>query len=498
MESKNNLQEKMLDEKKNNIYFILSLEKEFNLNEAIISAGDYGYYQFLNIIFLSLVWIVVPSIPMMLPYFRMMPNFICEGNDNILMTCTIQQICDDTIKKINSDSPLKTWVTDFNLYCERSFYFGIMGSSYFFGILFGNLFIAKFTDFYGRRPVLILYLALYLLISILTIFAWTYYIFIIVSFMVGIIYSGTTLCAFVLNFESSSQEKKKLFSTLLSMSYGIGAIIHIIIFFYFKNWVVTMTITSIVTMVILIFTFHLQESPEFLFMKKRYNKMIKVLEYIAECNGKNKELKEYLDSTNMISLKAKSKENNEKIYGIFDIIFLTEQTLTLLVMALNWFIMTMTFYGINFNVSSFGTNPYATGIIVYLSEIIAQIITLFFIEKYGFKSTLCGGYMLSSFMLILVNFTKKKNHDPIYNLIFIFLAKFGISGVNISNYIFTADMFPTLIRVAAMSFCSLMSRFGGISGTILIELTNSSMIIFGISCFFIAILLYNFEKIKNH
>ena len=53
----------------------------FNLNSAIKAAGDYGKYHVINILFLSLVWVIVPSIPIMLPYFKMMPTFMCKNLD---------------------------------------------------------------------------------------------------------------------------------------------------------------------------------------------------------------------------------------------------------------------------------------------------------------------------------------------------------------------------------------------------------------------------------
>jgi MFS family permease len=350
---------------------------------------------------------------------------------------------------------------------------------------------------------LVVYLILYLFTSILTIFAWTYYIFLIVSFIVGVIYSGTSMCAFVLNYESSSKKMKSTFSTILSMSYGMGAIIHILIFYYYKNWIITVTITTILTIILLIFTFHLQESPEFLFVKGRYNEMIEVLKYIATMNGKQNELKEYLKNSTLNKVKIKSKidlkdkhlPHNEKVYGVIDILFLKDQRYILLIMAFNWYVMTLTFYGINFNVTNFGTDPYSTGILIYLSETLSQWLCLYFINIYGFRLTLSGSYLLAAICLIVVNLL---NNEYFFTKIcLIFLAKFGISGVNISNYIFTAELFPFMIRVASMSFCSLMSRIGGMTGTLIIEVNSYSMLLFGSLCLLVSCILYRNQQLKN-
>jgi OCT family organic cation transporter-like MFS transporter 4/5 len=480
-------------------------KRNFNLNDAVKSAGDYGWYQIFNLIYLSFVWIIIPSIPIMLPYFRMMPKFICQSmvpatntTNSTIMTheCTIQEVCDNTITKISADNPLKTWATDFNLFCEKSIYFGFIGSVYFLGILFGSFFLPKFTDKFGRKPVLIFILLAYLVTSAVTLIAWSYAVLFFISFIIGVLFSGTSICAFVLNFESSSSERKLELSTILMMSYSIGAIIHILIFFYFQNWIITVLITSIICIILLILSFHIQESLQFLYSKGRYGEMEKVLEYIAKINSRSEKLKTYLASTDMEYLIKESndriieRENDKKdettLYGIAEILPLKSYRSKLIIMSINWFVMTLTFYGINFNVTNFGTNPYFTGILIYASESIAQLCALYFITVYGCQKTLIGSYLLSFLGLVTMSVI---SHRSSWYLVFLFLSKFGISATTSTNYTYTADIFPIMVRMAAMSFCSLMSRIGGMAGTMIIELTHYAMMGFGLLCLITALLL---------
>jgi MFS family permease len=474
-------------------------EKNFDLNLAIQAAGDYNLYQYLNLIFLSLVWIIVPSISIMLPFFRMMPQRMCQDNVNgVLSTrvCTLEEICDDKIVKIDSDDPLKTWASDFSLYCDSSAYFSSITMIYIIGIIVGNLFISKFTDTFGRKPVLKFHLILYLCTSIFTLFAWNYFVLYIVTFIVGILYAGTTMCAFIINFESSSSERKVQLSTFLSMSLGLGAIAHIVIFYYFKKWYVTVFITSIITIILLCFTYHLQESPEFLYMKHRTKELLAVLRYIARQNGRTQELEAYLDQTDFLFSRTDSYVRYNS-YGIVDIFtFDLDAKLNLLVVSFGWFVMTLTFYGIDFNVGMFGINPYLTGIIVYASEAVSQFLGLLFIRKFGFTYTLCLCYSLSSVCLILLNIyfdTKLYN----LNIWLLILAKFGISALVSTNYIYTADMFDVEIRVASMAFCSLASRLGSIVGSALAGEKNN-MLIQGLLCMANAALVFTVhKKVKN-
>lgn len=530
--------------------------KEFDLDEAIIKCGDFHKYQIFNLTFLSLVWILIPAIPIMLPYFRMIPeyyiqdsnnNYLGNHNNNIFRLATISEICDNSILKMKHEGyQLVTWASNFDLICSKNYYFGIMGSLYFTGILVGNFFISNFTDNFGRKKVIIFLLFLYFLITLLTIFAWNYYVLFFSLFIVGVIYSGTSLCAFVLNFESSSKIRRKAFSVILSMTYGLGAIFHILIFYYFKNWKISIFIMSLLTIIAIYLVSTINESPEYLIEKKDYLKLRKVLINIAKINNKEGSLREYLDLTNFESLidfhnkedkdseinnesmpnqylsvsktdrnnvtKAKNKtiknqssqikaiklkfnSSFNKTFGILELLKLKSQRSALFLMSLNWFFMTMIFYGLNLNITNFETEPYLTGILVYLSESIAQLLSLYFMENFGYKNTLIWSYFISSISFIAIDFLNiKKNF--IIGMILIFISKLGISAVVSTNYTFTADLFDVKVRVASMSFCSLMSRFGGITGTLTIEVTKYAMMIFGILCFVSSFIALKVEKVE--
>jgi len=122
-----------------------------------------------------------------------------------------------------------------------------MGDPYFIGILIRNLFIYHFKDKHGRKKVIFYLLLTYLATTFLTLIAWDNYILFIVIFIMGVIYVGTLMCTFFLNFESSSKPKNKTFSVILSTTYRLVVIIHIFIFYYFHNWKMSILICSILT-----------------------------------------------------------------------------------------------------------------------------------------------------------------------------------------------------------------------------------------------------------
>ncbi len=323
-----------------------------------------------------------------------------------------------------------------------------------------------------------------------------------------------------MNFESSSKSKKKTFSVILSTTYGLGAIFHILVFYHFQNWKISILICSILAVFSIYSVSTIYESPEFLYEKKKYAKLKQVLINISQINQREKYLLKYISRTNLNNLiqekrrtrlEAKSEvlDKEEELdastlsdklstqaYGIFDILKLQDHRFVILLMSLNWFFMTMIFYGLNFNISFFKTDPYVTGILIYLSESIAQLISLYFMENFGYKHTLIGAYIISSLALITIDFIDLSS-NYLLGLILIFISKFGISAVVSTNYTFTADLFDMKIRVASMSFCSVMSRLGGVSGTMIVEATKFAMLTFGLFCFLSSFIILKIEKVEK-
>lgn len=351
-------------------------------------------------------------------------------------------------------------------------------------------------------------------------------------FLIGIIYSGTTMCAFILIFESTSKQYKAILTTIISMSFGIGALFNIFLFWLIGNWRVLLAISSILCLFLICTSYKIQESPEFWYYKKNYILLKDVLEKIAKMNNREKEFREYIeinqsieeknineffyDEKDMQKIIIESNENfieskNENIDALA-ICFISKYKFKILIMAINWFSMTLTFYGINFSLNNFGMNVFLTGLIVYSSEIIAQFLSMFLIIKIGDKKSIITSYLFSALSLIILQLINSKsffgsinintfqsptNYFSVFSLLkilLIFSAKFGISSINNLNYIYTGRIFDTDSRMGAMSFCKIVSRLGAVSSTLLIEITDYSMVIFGFFCILSAFLINVYGK----
>ena len=68
---------------------------------------------------------------------------------------------DDTLNQFHkldpdSDENLSNWIEQYDLTCASSEERGLIGTSFFFGIVVGCLSLPKLSDRYGRKPITII------------------------------------------------------------------------------------------------------------------------------------------------------------------------------------------------------------------------------------------------------------------------------------------------------------------------------------------------------
>lgn len=125
-----------------------------------------------------------------------------------------------------------------------------------------------------------------------------------------------------------------------------------------------------------------------------------------------------------------------------------------------------------------GSDIFVSFILTALIEIPSYIFCVFVMDYWGRKPIFVSALFLTgaaaipaAFMdegttrttlaLVGTTFSKKRrlNFPPILN----FLGKFGASASFSIVYLYTAELYPTVVRSTAVGMCSMMARIGGIA-----------------------------------
>lgn len=123
--------------------------------------------------------------------------------------------------------------------------------------------------------------------------------------------------------------------------------------------------------------------------------------------------------------------------------------------------------------------------IVRIVEFPAYIAGIFFMDKVGRRPTLSGGLILSGIACLITGVVPegktiaKTNNDSTWwnktilldpaaiRVTFSMIGKLFMSCVMATVYSYTADLFPTPARSAAVGLCSTSGRIGGIMAPII-------------------------------
>merc|ERR1711997_546082 len=142
-------------------------------------------------------------------------------------------------------------------------------------------------------------------------------------------------------------------------------------------------------------------------------------------------------------------------------------------MFYQWFAVTMCYYGLTFASTSLGGDPHTNYLLGVCIEIPAYIFCIFVMDCWGRRPILSFCQAVSGVACIICGLLQGTD-DPGLKGLQIFLSligKFGASASFAIVYVYTAEMFPTVIRNQAVGTCSLVARIGGIT-SLLLDLLN--------------------------
>lgn len=434
------------------------------MNAAFEAAGSFNKFQ-------KIVCYLVISLAIMnaiqcisYPFLTSQPEFLCRDKSNIVedyYECHNKELCKNELfdYKINREKSLNNISLEFDLYCERGIYVGIIGTSFFIGGIFGSFLLSPIPDKYGRSGIYKILLTASLLLNLNMLLSFSVYHVIITNFIAGFVYYSTSMVTFIVTEYLPQSASGKV----ISLTSSIDPLTGIFITFYFKyvnNWRLLFGLASIYSLILsLVVNFYFLESPRWLNSKNRVKESIEILKQIADINGNKKSFDNFLKQNSQL---IKGDENLKEIkttYTLFQILQLKSQRLNIICLAYLWFCCGLLYYGLVMNLEHLGGNIFLNGIVLFIGEISSELSTGVLADHYGriliFKVCgLIGGISFIIWELI--------GGDNWFRVILVFMTSFGFSGIYNLIYIYSPEIFPTSIRSTVLGFLFLVNRFGAI------------------------------------
>uniref|UniRef100_A0A667ZEM3 Si:dkey-119m7.4 n=1 Tax=Myripristis murdjan TaxID=586833 RepID=A0A667ZEM3_9TELE len=361
-----------------------------------------------------------------------------------------------------------TIVTEWDLVCDSANLNNIGSSIYMFGLLVGAVMFGSLADKYGRRSIILIGLAIQSIFGVGAAFAPNFYIYILLRFMVGTSVSGVIMNAFVLGTEWTGSKERMLAGIITDYFFGFGYIFLAGVAYLIRDWRKLQLAISAPGFLFIFYIWVLPESARWLMANNRKEEAWELIRKVARVNGK--QLTEDLEIWEVRLEKRK--------HTVLDLVRTPKMRKQSLIVFYLWFVNVLVYYGLSLNISDFGMNIYLTQMIFGLVEMPARTITLF---------TLNRSRKFSQLAFLAVGDAKHLSFPPELSMIKTALAmvgKFGITASLSIIYVYSAEVFPTVIRQNGIGIGSMCARAGGVLAPIIYLLSGISkqapMVLFGL------------------
>lgn len=438
--------------------------------------GEFGRWQLKHFILTSLAWALEAFHTMVMIFADREPDW----------TCVAGAACDGGggLCGLPAESwewvggPSGSTISDWGLICGDKFKVGLVQAVFFAGCMIGAGIFGHLSDSsLGRKGSLRVVCALNAIFGCLTALSPNYWIYVLLRLLTGFSTGGVGLCAFVLATEPIGPTKRGTagMSTFYFFSGGIAFLSAIA--YIFQTWRYLYIASSIPSFlyIILVLPF-VTESPRWYLVRGRVSEAMKIMSTIASSNGKHLPDgvilaldEEASEKTNqgsghdVVACNNQHEENKDALVGsIVDVIRSPITRLRLfLAVALN-FAASVVYYGLSLNVVNLETNLYMNVVLNSVAEMPAFTITAVLLDRFGRKPLTVGTMWFSGLFCLIGSLVRNVGVWKVVRMVCGVLGIFGMAGTYNLLFIYTAELFPTVVRNAALGCTTQASQMGAI------------------------------------
>uniref|UniRef100_UPI00398EFC79 solute carrier family 22 member 15-like isoform X4 n=1 Tax=Pristiophorus japonicus TaxID=55135 RepID=UPI00398EFC79 len=402
-----------------------------DVDGALLSVGEFGRYQKQLTCTFVLLQIYVACQSMLIVLVGAQPEYKIN-------TVEVPSTHEELVKHVIFEEDFTSIATEWYLIRREAYKVNLAGSLFFVGLLIGNILFGPLSDRFGRKPIFLTGLFFDVVFGFLTAIAPNYEIFAMTRLLVGLVNGGMSLVAFVLTQEFVGKSYWALTGSLTNLVFAVGIAAFSVIGYYIRDWRTLAAVANCPGVLFFLLFITVPESPRWLYSQGRTEEAEEVLQYIAQRNGNEKTFVQ-------LNPCAGTTKIGRPAHGVMDLV-------------------------------RHPTLRWRTAILMYVWS--------------GRRKTMAAFLLFAGVACISTMFLPRLPAD--FNMGFLvnvtslaLCGKLAVSAAFNIVYVFTAELYPTVIRNAGLGICSMSCRVGGILAPFVPSLKslNPSMpfIVFGIA-----------------
>lgn len=364
--------------------------------------------------------------------------------------------CEDgwTYKMLERTSSI---ISDWNMVCDQRSLKEMSQTVYMGGVLVGAVIFGTLSDRYGRRMLLIISHLLMAVCGTCTAFSTSFSLFCLFRFGCGMALSGQGLNTFSLIVEWIPTRVRTVIGTLTSYCYTLGQLIFALIAYFVRDWRWLTLAVSLPYYAFFLVSWWIHESSRWLVLNNQTEKSIRNLKSVARINGRHEEGEK-------INLKMVQESMNKEMscskgsYTVLDIFRTPTMRKMSLSLAAVWLSTSFAYYGLAMDLQKFGVDIYLIQVIFGCADIPAKIVITVTMTYWGRRSSQAGALIFAG-LCIMVNLLVPHDKHIIRTTLAV-IGKGFLAASFSCCYLYTGELYPTIIRQNGMGFVSMMARIG--------------------------------------
>ncbi|EPY76689.1 solute carrier family 22 member 7 isoform X2 [Camelus dromedarius] len=349
-----------------------------------------------------------------------------------------------------------TIATEWDLVCEQKGLNRASSTFFFAGVLVGAVAFGYLSDRFGRRRLLLVAYVSALVLGLASAASVSYTMFAITRTLTGTALAGFTIIVMPLELEWLDVGHRTVAGVLSSTFWTGGVMLLALVGYLIRDWRWLLLTVTLPCAPGILSLWWVPESARWLLTQGRVEEAHRYLLRCARLNGRP-EGEDGLSQEALSKVAAAERVVQRPSYlDLFRTPRLRHISLCCMVV---WFGVNFSYYGLSLDVSGLGLNVYQTQLLFGAVELPSKLLVYLSVRHAGRRLTLAGtllGAALSLGFRLLVSSEMKS-----WSTALAVIGKGFSEAAFTTAYLFTSELYPTVLRQTGMGLTALVGRLGG-------------------------------------